>query len=669
MEEDDDQKLPAAVSAASAKEDDDERSEGDWSRQVNADEGTVGASLHDDSFRMESVQEEEPRPSSQPELSLKEKLVLRERQRRIETERARLKQQFALSNAIVSEASIEEEASASVADTLGEESIVAHPDEESMDQAVLGFNMERFLRSSDSFNPQLEPTDEMNPTEGGVLMERFLNAPVVVENAEVGGVQRSVSFDVNERHSVSEEEPPTVPASLQSFGEDINGSVDANASIQVQADEEDVAQPLTPIPSTDIHESTASEIGSSSTEPRVLGLTEADMQEMAAIDGASIGNAPPSEREEDILSEVGELADFGGPAGMAGNFSQDTPTTAQESASLISGNQSAPPASATSSDREQPVDQHSIDEIPTPSASSHLPISPGASANDIVTANPPSDIARDDITAPEDFRQDVSEVPQPTLEVDNLIGTLPDDSEGRPSNEGIVNRTLRPGMVKVKPPPLTAAQTNTAAPAPSPPVVVEGFDYDKNQTIMPRSGLDFSDSYRDLPDDGWAPMGQVHVSPTQMVHRAPADDEPMRTQPYGSIEEGRKPESPGGLRRHSSLPKMFMVPTIEERQPLLGDVPPEIITKLRHQSDSSLHHDHRVSFRDAVESVFSTVRSEDDHEKEIEINESEAYKESSVFERGKIVFCPFVGGRPNESADTDSKMQHFRSDCLRLPSH
>jgi hypothetical protein len=94
---------------------DDEDDEDNWSSIVQADdENTNAAALlfsptgHNTGTVGDAVPLEAPLldatatpssllgPPSRPELSLKEKLVVRERQRRIETERARLKRQFAL---------------------------------------------------------------------------------------------------------------------------------------------------------------------------------------------------------------------------------------------------------------------------------------------------------------------------------------------------------------------------------------------------------------------------------------------------------------------------------------------------------------------------------------------------------------------------------------------
>jgi len=282
----------------------------DWSRQVETDETT---GVHTEDVTNVAGCHDAPRPPR--ELSLKEKLVMRERERRIETERARLKRQFVLSNQTVGvdgqsgdqtgqQLPLPPPSRTSEGETLGEESVVAHPDEEDeSEDRRLGFNMERFLRNSDSFNPQLETMEE----ETGVLMERFLSEPVL-PNQTVDPITRSVSFEVD-------------------------GQTEARNSSLVLSDTAFENQ----LPHGDVHDSSSDTISTSTRaleEPRVLRLTEADMQELAAIDEVSIGNAPPSERAD---SEIGDLAGF--PQVSHDNhasFSAGTPTTAMDSASLLS---------------------------------------------------------------------------------------------------------------------------------------------------------------------------------------------------------------------------------------------------------------------------------------------------------------------------------------------
>lgn len=748
----DDSHLPLELLAMQASHDDDDDDDDNWSRQVETDETGVAGGDESVSMReaMESLtvseqqqqlqQEQQtghlnnansesrhegrehivtqasasasnsgiiPLGPVQPELTMKEKLVLRERQRRIETQRARLKRQFALSNAQegedylaaqnlldssgqlqLSEAAVRVvRDNGSAAGTLGEESTVAHPDEDGVvgqdnaQEEKLGFNMERFLRNGDSFNPELESTAEDKatgvpnsstaPADKGPVMERFLNEPVVVgdnTSSEMDApkssepptnasteVQRSVSFEVNmmdvaatdENSELGGDDIPGV-RSLPSFNE-TTPSMDANVSVLVHADEDDVARDplIMSMTSMDAQESVVSvedgvmmpNTGSASTsssrneEPRFLRLTEADMQEMAAIEEASIGNGPPSDRSEEGLSEseIGELADFRGGHhnhhnhvhDAAGNLSQDTPTTAMDSASMLSGgNQSAQPTSATSDhDHDHIGDQHSLDGMPSVSVSSQLLVSPGeASANN----NPMSDTARDE----EDHRQErgrTSELThQPILE--------DDDHSDSSSSEVLVNRRLRPGMGNhLRPQNARSASTGpstTAVQAPTSPLVVEGFDFDKDEPMSPHTD-DHDDSLRDLPDDGWSPgTGKMSTSPIRIRSSAaklsPTEEEEFAAQSrtYGSIvgeEQGR-----GGAPNFPSM-KAASNNRNNESQPLLGDVPPEITTRRQASEGVSGSEVYPSSLRSVLHG----------HGKGSDVDEAALYNSSSVLKKGK----------------------------------
>jgi cation transporter-like permease len=833
---------PLSSTGAAGTEDEDEDDDDDWSRRVEMDETVILQGNHnllldeDSSFRIvesssvhagpepqqhhhaqsssseaaaasarhqQALQAQQAPlpPPTQPELTMKERLVLRERQRRIETERARLKRQFALSlhppdedndtettsrsggdhqegnrggvpiniGDLLNGAAVDAmESASSVAGTLGEESTMVHPDEESAaalaQEQRLGFNMERFLRNNDaasSFNPEqlAASTNELlsntapigtaavEQHQPGVVMERFLNDPVVVmetvplgpsavdsassggggggSGANMGGeaststpnhVHRTVSFEaeVRRHHSDVAGTDPTensnsmavaVDGSL--YGLDTDMSMDANVSVQAQADDDvDVAtmgdehDPLRgalPIvgdaagssvvsddrgdddhhrPTTTIN--TAEE---GSDVPRVLRLTEADMQEMAATEEASIANAPPSERD-DNLSEVGELADFGS-SGLAhharhhgGSFSQDTPTTAMESASsVISGRSGEKLASHDAGSDDGHTGSILEDDV---------------SANDdTVAANPPSLKGDAEVAAMPDSHPETPEMqevkPGPALpmDVDNMASA---HAGGDSSQElEIANRRIRPGMLGLHqhptaaaslkdPPPNSVAAANAMTPKAS-AVFVDDFEYDKDvHDEVPQSPRSpdadaNNDSYCNLPDDvvdndvdeggghSWSPEGKMHVSP---IHTRP-----RLVLPHGGIGgiENRPilPESAslgvignggggyGSVEGVSQLSRMSDLPTkgISESVPLLSDVPPEIITTRDTQSErasggsnrrstrlaSLLHRPRRLSVSSMVDAVFSDVRSEEECEKEETHNESAMYKESSAFAR------------------------------------
>lgn len=775
-----------------------------WSRQVDVvargDDSSFrdGDAHDDDHHRGNSISEQQHVPTpQQPELTMKEKLVLRERQRRIETERARLKRQFALSGTDEGDEdgmngnheedtarrsrdddgnsnnqSVEEEG------TLGEESTRAHPDdEESADDDAnrrLGFNMERFLRNSDSFHPELEPTEEHNtetgaPGEQGVVMERFLNEPVVVSDAEVidelalprspfgdevhrprhhdsaapqddvaGRVldeenaplenvkepHRSVSFDIDVIEPVRETDAQmneidsshaAMAGSQPSFGEDMEGgdSTMSNASVQSESTARDVADapysvgdPLPYSASLDMQADAASGhediLSHASDEPRVLRLTEADMLEMASIEEASIGNAPPSDRdEEESLSGIGELADFrGGGHRFVGDttISQDTPTTAVDSVSQISGNQSQRSAHlGTSAVSSSSADHHEADHtsehhsmiegMPSAPDSSHYLLEPGTAS---VTANPPSEGGRDedvDDGSPHRdvdgvnlhyhggdhdhavqliFEDEVARAPELPLALSSDSGLKDDTGEiVNQSGPDLVNRPRR-----YNPPP-NRSLDNSIDLEGSPKrqgVVVDGFDFDKDAPRSPFQDV-HDDSFRELPSDPWSPAGTMNVSPLHTGSRpllgistpknantTRASQMPFSPLNYGSVDEATDAE----LSLVSTIPTDHRSDALgrfsaEEKAPLLANVPPVITTQRElsehRENDPEMARAHingwrdrtqrwsnlsqRLSLQSNVDSVFSTLRSDNESEKAELQNESEAYYASSIIARGK----------------------------------
>jgi len=663
-----------------------------------------------------------PQPPEKPELTLKEKLVLRERQRRIETERARLKRQFAQTAEETAEEGGAEDGvglgmggSQSIGEgTLGEESTRAHADEESSDANRLGFNMERFLRNSDSFNPQLEPMTEdgeqqQQQQDGattataatGVVMERFLNDPVVVPDAAdvVGSApsgesnlvlpetsredgddtltrplvepHRSVSFDVEGLTAGQLPRDGGDPldltnASIMSNAESISQTGEvvvehASSAVSMEA-QRDAASSHEDVLSTN----------SNDEEPRVLRLTEADMLEMASIEEASIGNAPPSDRdEEEILSEIGELAGFGGGHhhGLGGDvaLSHDTRTTAMESASQISGNQSqrsaqlvtsAAVSAVSSTSAEIPsADHHSVIEGIPPAASDpphHLLLSPGAGS---VVVHPPSEGGRDDDMDDADVRMPSSDVNisrishdgpdlliheqivQPSLLLEENVARVPEASERGP--DAPVNRQRRYNA-----PHDSSPDTGGSNASPHAEGLVEGFDFDKNAPVSPEA---HHDSFHDLPSDQWSPQGQMHISP---LHARPRHV-PVVPLNYGAVVDRDNDKTE--LRHHRGLTPPGLTNDARhhdsEHAPLLGirdDIPPEIITR-RNLSDPEsgvngshdhYHRDHKhrsgsvTSYVESiVEDVFHEVRSVEE-EKELVVNESDIYLASSIWARG-----------------------------------
>ena len=510
----------------------------------------------------------------QPERTLKEKLVERERQKRIETERARLKRQFALSHRV--EESAEEEGAKedeSIVGTVG--SVAANPpdiegeDQEGTNSEGLGYAMERFLLEREAVVSgetnggvvRQENVLQENET-GGVVMERFLAEPVVPPTGDVAG---EVPIVDPEPPAPSLPEPTQIPASNVHRSDSVDGIMDeneepANLELHGVRRESDVGASgsfSTMGDGMDANAATVDAMGdiegittdpgspmqatssvSSGDQPRVFRLTEREIQEMAAIEEASIGNAPPSERE-DTFSEVGDLiGGFGDVPNDLGGMSVQTVTTASASMTSVGGHQSE------GAENERIPDHNSIDQIATASVSSHLALSPGASNEGSVsiTANPPSVIANedplpslvDDVIVSDDHVAELMEDSSPTMEA--TVGTPPElpllDLPIEPTNDTVsperspelVNRRIRPGMVATPPrrvpqleePSSTSSMKRSVSLPQTSALMVDGFDFDKNDFMrgIPRSPLD---SYKELP--GGSRSEGLDLSPLYGVSR------------------------------------------------------------------------------------------------------------------------------------------------------
>jgi hypothetical protein len=305
-----------------------------------------------------------------------------------------------------------------------------------------------------------------------------------------------------------------------------------------------------------------------------------DLFTHAFIQEASIGNAPPSEREDEMFSEIGELADIGSNnAMMGGNFSQDTPTTAQDSVSMISGGN-------PSAQRSNPSDQGQMDQYP-----SDVLASPGT-AGSVEETHPPSIGGRD--------------------EADN---NLVEGVEGVDVTDSLVRGLQQPMLVGDN-----GSRDSNAEAVSSEPIVENRYDH-------PSSPIPNENEVSFLPSDAWSPAGKMHVSPIN-VPRPPVIGTVATNTPFVGIDSGNRKISD-----RASSPR--------EDTPLLSDVPPEIITR-RSQSDqpdsmerqnSSDRVPSHGSMRSAFKHAFSDVISEEDYEKIEAHNECDIYLKSSVLAR------------------------------------
>jgi hypothetical protein len=589
-------------------------------------------------------------PQPRPLPTMKEKLVERERQRRVESERARWKRQFAM--AAHAEAEHDEDdnnngasggadtsgynftSSAmadhdrsfvtdrnSVAGTVGEDTVAPIDTlEEDNNDSKMNYPMERFLqdRHETEIEDNGDRSNQNNNTKKetqGVVMERFLQEqPTGPANAFVTGAGgSSPSSSVAPSHADS---APNESSGRQIISNEL---------------------PLLDLPSSD---NTASNIDnelpgepiddneflSPSQQPRVvLRLTEAEIQEMAAIDDASRSNAPPSERDD--ISELGELvSDFG--TGLTHidnhNMSQGTPVTAMESVTSSVGNQIGQITELSAS----LSDHGGIDGIEGHSMSSNV-VASSAGGDVSLTGNPPSEVARDDDDdAGEIFSPESSQVPTEILPTRSTVDVLSspfatvsiadttgsNDDSGTElkltaSNDNIVNRTMRPGLFNYK----ERQQDNSIgnlsdsctpkkiAKSPNTDVDnhIEGFDFDKNNYDSSPRG-DIVASRNNL----WSPgFSDNNALPDYRAMTATEDNDPkLQTPRFGS--ESRTETMERRTKNEANN---------DENKPLLGGIPPSVVnvTLKNHRSWGSLWSvRNRNDLNALAESVFRDIRSE-----------------------------------------------------------
>jgi len=599
-----------------------------------------------------------------PERTLKEQLVERERQARVETERARLKRQFALSNGGAGEGDnqfgglVEEEES--VAGTLGAGSSIAaanmefdHPKE---DEQELGYAMERFLSEKNTVSTAGGNTVISPPPEvvGGVVMERFLSEPVVVE--PVQDINSRMSIDIDDAPSAAIDDHPEVENDVFSIDQHLHhsevgtaGSIRSYSPVSEgdivvvnnsMVSLENLEDALTEDgrhsnfgshePSSPLQELESSiSFSQQSDQPRLFRLTEREIQEMAAIEEASIGNAPPSERDDEF-SEVGDLVDnFQEDLGQRhlGPFSERTHTTASFS-------------------NTTPLQSHaSVEGCGSASVSSVL--SPGGAtsvASNTGTANHPSEIAQEEI-APSirDHRGENAQVHHQGHFIDDA-GPL-DVMVSVATNSAIVNRKMRPGTIMTPPRASISSEINNGVRRSiSMPAIVDGFDYDKFDGGTPFSAG--QDSLRDLPgDDLWSPASAMNVSPLNEREVIGISSTPQHNnipmlhcdEEVGSGRDsldaryhftfGTTSPVATGLISRGPYQNNSTFPT--ETEPLVGYRE----SKMIEDSNGICRYPKANSLLSRAESLFSSIRSIDPIDLEEETNECDKYRRSSLFAR------------------------------------
>lgn len=659
-----------------------------------------------------------PLPRRQ-EQTLKEKLVERERQARVETERARLKRQFALSSngGAMSSGDLHRE-NGSVEGTVGEGSSVAAPNTEEVhdddgengedDRKQLGYVMERFLRG-DGAAEEEEQVEKPTP-EPGVLMERFLAEPVVVEqdaaamstedHLEEGHVEEEakrraqdeqhpqVTFEHGTTDGINPLPPsvtsngPTISrddseleataGSIRSYSTVTNASLAQVGTIDVDALVEE------PPEDEEVEREELSADHSSLDEPRVLRLTEAEIQEMAAIEEASIGNAPPSERD-DTFSASSLVGDLVGDLGIGrdldpvGDFSAGTTTTALESASITS----AGGDDLTDRSPAIEIETESVDAIETASVNSHLVVSPGASSEGSVsiTAHPPSVTAEEPSLLSPDGSHAIA-LPHNDIEGSAVLEMLSFEQQPNASlecapsfedgggaldvaaaakaNVGVLNRqSLRSRARLHRDAPQTpGSEISMEERQKRVQITLEGFDYDRNaqDSLMDTPHSRAMDSYNELPgNDPWSPPGEMNMSPlgagrafaAARVAGAPpeypsleGDSGTLRSSGnYGSIDaRGQQRVSPPSKIR-LTLPKSVDDEDTNEKVPLVGS------RDIEGQTSHDGHEEHPPKHQDlkhAVSNIFSSLRSDSTTTIEEVNTDSEQYLAFNILKRGRL---------------------------------
>ncbi|KAG7349419.1 magnesium transporter [Nitzschia inconspicua] len=740
---------PSLLMDTAVQEDDED--EDNWSRQVETDDiQRMPSSVTGDINTLDGDDEMDDDvngvvvaalPPRRDEPTLKEQLVERERQRRVESERARWKRQFAM--AAHTEADDEEDQyetsggiygdngmsengmdsnmanreTNSVAGTVGEDTVA--PIETLEDEtSKMNYPMERFLQEQENSLQQEADTAKKEPprdtlSNQGVVMERFLQEPtmVVVDGPESAtshvmdtpsNVQRSVSFDTDHSQTIagmpvpvvqrdylnmstassiadtSQEGPLPLHAESLALGSVYNASTTCLPPSEDDQDELPLEIPAIQRPEQvdethlgdNLHREVAvpgdlHQDGSESpSEPRMLRLTEAEIQEMEAIDEASRSNAPPSERDD--MSELGELvSDFGGPIHMDHpNNSQGTPTTAMESASSVA-NQSG--RVHTTND-----DQLSID-----ASSQVVPSSVGGDAS--IAANPPSEVGLDE-DEPRDIlvSSEMLPVSPPPIELHEpsqvrpgdtsmpRLGTTPSGPGAQTENElldqyasygTIVNRTMRPGLFNYNQnlrgdirnmSDTPSARLKKASSLPDHGISgtdgggtahIEGFDFDKNDLEFPESPSKPSDTDMLLQNEMWSPglspsnkkrppdQGNSEGVPMPFLHHydTPAAEEVGQTRKFSWGHKGRLSEI---------FSRKWSDANNDERKGLLEGVPGEVTTSPRNSNFASFTSIRTVDdLNSLAESVFSDLRSEGSSTVRSISNEAKEYLECSIWQR------------------------------------
>lgn len=401
----------------------------------------------------------------------------------------------------------------------------------------------------------------------------------------------------------------------------------------------------------------------SPSQPRVvLRLTEAEIQEMAAIDEASRSNAPPSERDD--ISELGELvSDFGGPVilegiGTASNLSQGTPPTeAMESASSIANHSGVAMGNMAGSDHDGgPEDHHLTGPIGNASVSSQV-VASSVAGDESIAGNPPSERHEDDEHLPDGqigsptpltpvpreivpsqspplhLSSASHDVHMPDLTVPVSIGT---DRE----EEIIVNRQIRPGMVNrnIARAPGSPLKKSTSFPDYDSSQLehIDDFDFDRHNP--PQSMADDINNMFQR-DEQWS-TGLSPLPPIRSEADIPFNSSSSIPilHDYGSVNrETNRAVPPRSLSAKAEKPSDVADATKNdgrEWSPLLENgVPAFVATRRRSAMNSFTSIRSLADVHSLAESVFSDIRSESTETRRSVSDDAENYWKSSILQR------------------------------------
>jgi cation transporter-like permease len=258
-----------------------------------------------------------------------------------------------------------------------------------------------------------------------------------------------------------------------------------------------------------------------------------------------------------------------------------------------------------------------------------------------VTANPPSEIAPEETTPL---------IPDSNMDEAHL-GHFVDDE--RPldvmvslaSNQGVTNRSIRPGMI-MTPPRVRSSPGNRGDEMKrsiSMPVIVDGFDYDKFDAGVQYTYSAEQDS--DLPgDELWSPSSAMNISPWHDRKMAPLAVSPQQK----NVPFFRNDQEEGSA-RETTLDSRYHVKYGSTSQDRTG-----MLSRVAHQEDSEACMEtaplvgmngtinsrtkargrpRARPFLEAAESVLRAIRSNDPEDDEEESHDSEKYQRSKLVAR------------------------------------